>query len=63
MHKCVLSFYPHGFKSNPILIALLIFEEELCVENKRPKGIGIGASDGPISLDDFRSLQKSNTVL
>ncbi|CAA0842654.1 SMAD/FHA domain-containing protein [Striga hermonthica] len=32
-------------------------------ESKRLKGIGIGASDGPISLDDFRSLQRSNTEL
>lgn len=37
--------------------------EEYCVENKRLKGIGIGASDGPISLDDFRSLQRSNMEL
>ncbi|KAL3829586.1 hypothetical protein ACJIZ3_018388 [Penstemon smallii] len=37
--------------------------EEFGSENKRLKGIGIGASDGPISLDDFRSLQKSNTEL
>ncbi|GAB4861877.1 hypothetical protein Ancab_037132 [Ancistrocladus abbreviatus] len=32
-------------------------------ENKRLKGIGIGAPEGPISLDDFRSLQRSNTEL
>ncbi|KAL8495459.1 hypothetical protein ACS0TY_019559 [Phlomoides rotata] len=38
-------------------------EEEYFAENKRLKGIGIGASDGPISLADFRSLQKSNTEL
>lgn len=31
-------------------------------ENKRLKGIGIGAPEGPISLDDFRSLQRSNRV-
>lgn len=37
--------------------------EEYCAENKRLKGIGIGASDGPISLDDFRSLQRSNMEL
>ncbi|KAL6499356.1 hypothetical protein OROHE_026019 [Orobanche hederae] len=37
--------------------------EEYGAENKRLKGIGIGASDGPISLDDFRSLQRSNTEL
>ncbi|XP_057807426.1 uncharacterized protein LOC131022064 isoform X2 [Salvia miltiorrhiza] len=37
--------------------------EEYCAENKRLKGIGIGASDGPLSLDDFRSLQRSNMEL
>ncbi|GAB2224196.1 hypothetical protein Drorol1_Dr00004947 [Drosera rotundifolia] len=37
--------------------------EEYASECKRSKGIGIGASEGPISLDDFRSLQRSNTEL
>ncbi|KAG6432375.1 hypothetical protein SASPL_103951 [Salvia splendens] len=37
--------------------------EEYCAENKRLKGIGIGASHGPLSLDDFRSLQRSNMEL
>ncbi|WJX76973.1 hypothetical protein P8452_60327 [Trifolium repens] len=32
-------------------------------ENKRLKGLGIGAPEGPISLDDFRSLQRSNSEL
>lgn len=32
-------------------------------ENKKLRGLGIGAPDGPISLDDFRSLQRSNKVL
>ncbi|PKU65440.1 hypothetical protein MA16_Dca013585 [Dendrobium catenatum] len=32
-------------------------------ESKRLKGIGIGAPDGPISLDDVRSLQRSNMEL
>ncbi|XP_071685761.1 uncharacterized protein [Rutidosis leptorrhynchoides] len=32
-------------------------------ETKRQRGIGIGSSEGPISLDDFRSLQRSNTEL
>ncbi|GMI98338.1 hypothetical protein like AT2G45460 [Hibiscus trionum] len=36
---------------------------ELTCENKRVKGIGIGAPEGPISLDDFRSLQRSNREL
>ncbi|OIW18987.1 hypothetical protein TanjilG_31045 [Lupinus angustifolius] len=35
--------------------------EEFVSENKRLKGLGIGAPEGPISLDDFRSLQRSNT--
>ncbi|KAF7825988.1 myosin-9 isoform X2 [Senna tora] len=37
--------------------------EECVSENKRLKGLGIGAPEGPISLDDFRSLQRSNTEL
>ncbi|XP_059651529.1 uncharacterized protein LOC132299092 isoform X2 [Cornus florida] len=37
--------------------------EEFGSESKRVKGIGIGAPEGPISLDDFRSLQRSNTEL
>ncbi|XP_020996482.1 uncharacterized protein LOC107485447 [Arachis duranensis] len=37
---------------------------ECCAfESKRLKGLGIGAPEGPISLDDFRSLQRSNTEL
>ncbi|KAM7472121.1 hypothetical protein LguiA_010304 [Lonicera macranthoides] len=37
--------------------------EEFVYESKRLRGIGIGASEGPLSLDDFRSLQRSNTEL
>ncbi|KAE9459996.1 hypothetical protein C3L33_08062, partial [Rhododendron williamsianum] len=37
--------------------------EEFGPESKRIKGIGIGAPEGPISLDDFRSLQRSNMEL
>ncbi|CAL9093066.1 unnamed protein product [Musa textilis] len=37
--------------------------EEYDTDSKRLKGIGIGAHDGPISLDDVRSLQRSNTEL
>ncbi|KAK9103535.1 hypothetical protein Sjap_020789 [Stephania japonica] len=37
--------------------------QEFVSENKRLKGIGIGAPEGPISLDDVRSLQRSNTDL
>lgn len=38
-------------------------KNELTCENKRQKGIDIGAPEGPISLDDFRSLQRSNKEL
>ncbi|KAJ4727100.1 SMAD/FHA domain-containing protein, putative isoform 1 [Melia azedarach] len=37
--------------------------DEYVSENKRLKGIGICSPDGPLSLDDFRSLQRSNTEL
>ncbi|XLU99269.1 hypothetical protein S245_013609 [Arachis hypogaea] len=37
--------------------------ERCAFESKRLKGLGIGAPEGPISLDDFRSLQRSNTEL
>ncbi|CAL9006916.1 unnamed protein product [Prunus brigantina] len=37
--------------------------EDFVSDTKRLKGIGIGAPEGPISLDDFRSLQRSNTEL
>lgn len=36
--------------------------EDFVSDNKRLKGLGIGAPEGPISLDDFRSLQRSNMV-
>ncbi|KAL3001047.1 hypothetical protein AAZX31_09G246000 [Glycine max] len=37
--------------------------EDFVSDNKRLKGLGIGAPEGPISLDDFRSLQRSNMEL
>ncbi|KAF3321296.1 FHA domain-containing protein [Carex littledalei] len=37
--------------------------EEVMSECKRQKGIGIGSADGPVSLDDVRSLQRSNSDL
>ncbi|KAK7294950.1 hypothetical protein RJT34_17850 [Clitoria ternatea] len=37
--------------------------EDVVSESKRLKGLGIGAPEGPISLDDFRSLQRSNMEL
>jgi hypothetical protein len=30
--------------------------------SKRLKGLGIGSPDGPVSLDDVRRLEKSNSV-
>lgn len=41
---------------------MLMCEEEFDSGSKRQRGIGLGASEGPVSLDDFRSLQRSNTV-
>ena len=43
-------------------ISFCFCAEDFVSENKRFKGIGIGAPEGPISLDDFRSLQRSNKV-
>lgn len=40
----------------------VFYTEEYVSDNKRLKGIGICSPDGPLSLDDFRSLQRSNTV-
>ncbi|EOA26547.1 hypothetical protein CARUB_v10022606mg [Capsella rubella] len=37
--------------------------EDVTCEIKRQKGLGIGGPNGPISLDDFKSLQRSNTEL
>lgn len=39
-----------------------LYSEALDSGTKRTKGIGIGAPEGPISLADFRSLQRSNKV-
>ncbi|TVU48532.1 hypothetical protein EJB05_08171, partial [Eragrostis curvula] len=36
---------------------------EVGSESKRLKGLGIGSSDGPVSLDDVRRLEKSNADL
>ncbi|KAM7261003.1 hypothetical protein ACFE04_026478 [Oxalis oulophora] len=36
---------------------------EFAFDSKRLKGIGIGAPEGPLSLDDFKSLQRSNKEL
>lgn len=49
--------------SGPDSLHLKRKADEFGFETKRLRGIGIGASEGPISLDDFRSLQRSNTEL
>lgn len=36
---------------------------EIGSENKRLKGLGIGSSEGPVSLNDIRRLEKSNAEL
>ncbi|KAF9668856.1 hypothetical protein SADUNF_Sadunf14G0046800 [Salix dunnii] len=46
-----------------VMFFLLLCTEDIVTENKRMKGIGIGAPEGPISLDDFRILQRSNKEL
>nr|CAN79001.1 hypothetical protein VITISV_017257 [Vitis vinifera] len=64
-HEIAFTFvYRDVLKSSPLNVAVPKRKaEELRIENKRIKGIGIGAPEGPISLDDFRSLQRSNTEL
>ena len=52
----------HGGSYTEMSVYLLISPEDFGAESKRHKGIGIGAPEGPISLDDVRSLQRSNTV-
>lgn len=55
----------HHCIARVFLLLICVFfccEEDIACEIKRPKGIGIGGPDGPISLDDFKSLQRSNTV-
>lgn len=46
----------------PTISFALCSTEEVTSECKRQKGIGIGSADGPVSLDDVRSLQRSNSV-
>lgn len=57
--------YIYSQDSIPYSYLMMLFitgVEELGPGNKRQRGIGLGSSEGPISLDDFRSLQRSNTV-
>ncbi|XP_012083552.1 uncharacterized protein LOC105643102 isoform X1 [Jatropha curcas] len=65
-HELAFAFvYREVHRSTPLMegTAAKRKSEEIVSENKRLKGIGIGAPEGPISLDDFRSLQRSNTEL
>jgi hypothetical protein len=47
-----------------IYVPQFVFDlkEYIHSERKRLKGLGIGSSDGPVSLDDVRRLEKSNAV-
>ncbi|KAK8955091.1 hypothetical protein KSP39_PZI002764 [Platanthera zijinensis] len=54
VYREVTSLYAEGLKRK---------SEHFGNESKRLKGIGIGAPDGPISLDDVRCLQRSNMEL
>ncbi|KAJ0258613.1 SMAD/FHA domain-containing protein [Hirschfeldia incana] len=65
-HEKAFAFvYREILGSNPALSSMSRKRkaEDITCEIKRPKGIGIGGPDGPISLDDFKSLQRSNTEL
>lgn len=61
----IRTFFPPLYSTCFLTFGSVFFsccEEDITCEIKRPKGIGIGGPDGPISLDDFKSLQRSNTV-
>lgn len=65
-HELAFAFvYREVLRSTPSTegVAAKRKAEDFASENKRLKGIGIGAPEGPISLDDFRSLQRSNKEL
>ncbi|KAK4847729.1 hypothetical protein QYF36_005152 [Acer negundo] len=65
-HELAFAFvYREVPSSTPLTVGAVAKRkaEEDVSENKRLKGIGIGSRDGPLSLDDFRSLQRSNTEL
>ncbi|KAL5863652.1 hypothetical protein ACOSQ3_001166 [Xanthoceras sorbifolium] len=65
-HELAFAFvYREVLSSTPLMEVAVAKRkaEEYVSENKRLKGIGIGSRDGPLSLDDFRSLQRSNTEL
>ncbi|KAF8380409.1 hypothetical protein HHK36_027895 [Tetracentron sinense] len=64
-HELAFAFVFREVNSTPLVDGAVLKRkaEEFGSESKRLKGIGIGAPEGPISLDDFRSLQRSNTEL
>ncbi|KAK9273592.1 hypothetical protein L1049_018402 [Liquidambar formosana] len=64
-HEIAFAFvYREALVCTPLTdVAVKRKAEDFASESKRLKGIGIGAPEGPISLDDFRSLQRSNTEL
>ncbi|KAK8509583.1 hypothetical protein V6N12_001671 [Hibiscus sabdariffa] len=65
-HELAFAFvYRDALRSAPSAVGVCAKRkaDELACENKRLKGIGIGAPEGPISLDDFRILQRSNKEL
>ncbi|XP_031269676.1 myosin heavy chain, non-muscle isoform X2 [Pistacia vera] len=65
-HELAFAFvYREVIRSSALMVGAIPKRkaEEYVSENKRLKGIGIGSPDGPLSLDDFRSLQRSNTEL
>ncbi|XP_038683870.1 myosin heavy chain, non-muscle isoform X2 [Tripterygium wilfordii] len=65
-HERAIAFvYRDVLRSTPVIDGTVAKRkgEDIASEGKRLKGIGIGAPEGPISLDDFRSLQRSNMQL
>ncbi|KAK3036340.1 hypothetical protein RJ639_031747 [Escallonia herrerae] len=60
---CLGASCVEGSAQKTYTVMCCCLEEEAGSESKRVRGIGIGASEGPISLDDFRSLQRSNMEL
>ncbi|KAL6008001.1 hypothetical protein ACLOJK_033506 [Asimina triloba] len=54
----------HQSFNSDVPTSMTVFcKDEFLSENKRLKGLGIGAPEGPVSLDDVRSLQRSNKDL
>ncbi|KAK6920247.1 Forkhead-associated (FHA) domain [Dillenia turbinata] len=65
-HELAFAFvYREVHKSTSLTLGAVLKRkaEDFAPESKRARGIGIGAPEGPISLDDFKSLQRSNMQL